>query len=121
YATTILILALLGRLFITGAYYISLQYCPEIFPTVIRGRGVAMAETFGGIAIFVSPIIVYLIEYHPGLPMMILSCLAIFGGVITVILPETKGKSLPQTLQEGEAFLSTANVPPEVKRENQTS
>ncbi|KAL7637532.1 UNVERIFIED_CONTAM: hypothetical protein RMT77_012260 [Armadillidium vulgare] len=120
YATTILIFALFGRLFITGAYYISLQYCPEIFPTVIRGRGVAMAETFGGIAIFVSPIIVYLIEYHPGLPMMILSCLAIFGGVITVILPETKGKSLPQTLQEGEAFSSTVNVPPEVKRENQT-
>ena len=54
--------AMLGRLSITGAYYITLQYCPEVFPTVIRGQGVAISETLGGIAIFISPLIVYLVR-----------------------------------------------------------
>ena len=29
-------MALLGRMFATGSYYISLQYASEVFPTVIR-------------------------------------------------------------------------------------
>jgi len=45
----------------TAAYYIALQFGPEIFPTVIRGQGVALAETLGGIAILLSPAIVYLV------------------------------------------------------------
>ena len=40
-------------------YY--LQYGSEIFPTVIRGQGVALCEIVGGVAIFVSPLVVYLV------------------------------------------------------------
>lgn len=58
-----LTLALVGRSTITGAYYITLQYGPEVFPTVVRGQGVALAETLGGIAIFLSPSIVYLVLF----------------------------------------------------------
>ena len=57
-----LIVALVGRMFVTAAYYITLQYGPEVFPTVVRGRGVAVSETLGGVAIFVSPLIVYLVS-----------------------------------------------------------
>ena len=39
----------------------SLQYGSEIFPTVIRGQGVALCEIVGGVAIFVSPLVVYLV------------------------------------------------------------
>ena len=37
------------------------QYGSEIFPTVIRGQGVALCEIVGGVAIFVSPLVVYLV------------------------------------------------------------
>ena len=37
-------------------------YAVEVFPTVIRGQGVAISETLGGIAIFMSPLIVYLVR-----------------------------------------------------------
>lgn len=46
---------------VSGAYYICLQYGSEIFPTVIRGQGVALCEIVGGIAIFISPLVVYLV------------------------------------------------------------
>lgn len=54
-------MALVGRATITGAYYIALQYGPEVFPTAVRGQGVALSETLGGVAIFLSPLVVYLV------------------------------------------------------------
>ena len=47
---------------VSGAYYICLQYGSEIFPTVIGGQGVALCEIVGGIAIFISPLVVYLVQ-----------------------------------------------------------
>ena len=47
---------------VSGAYYICLQYGSEIFPTVIRGQGVALTEIVGGVAIFTSPLVVYLVS-----------------------------------------------------------
>ena len=51
-----------GRMMVSGAYYICLQYGSEIFPTVIRGQGVALTEIVGGVAIFTSPLVVYLVS-----------------------------------------------------------
>ena len=53
---------MVGRAAITGAYYITLQYGPEVFPTEVRGQGVALSETLGGVAIFLSPLVVYLVR-----------------------------------------------------------
>ena len=53
--------AMFGRMFATGAYYICLQYASEIFPTSIRGSGLSACEIIGGIGLFMSPWIVYLV------------------------------------------------------------
>ena len=54
--------AMFGRMFATGAYYICLQYASEIFPTSIRGSGLSACEIIGGIGLFMSPWIVYLVR-----------------------------------------------------------
>ena len=54
--------AMFGRMFATGAYYICLQYASEIFPTSIRGSGLSLCEIIGGIGLFMSPWIVYLVS-----------------------------------------------------------
>ena len=56
-------IGLFGRLTVTAAYFICLQYASEIFPTVLRGRGVALCEVAGGLAILGSPAIVYLVGW----------------------------------------------------------
>ena len=38
------------------------QYASELMPTVLRGRGVALCEVFGGVAILLSPVIVHLVS-----------------------------------------------------------
>ena len=62
YHLTSLSVGLIGRMTVNGAYFICLQYGSEIFPTVIRGQGIALCEIVGGIAIFLSPTVVYLVR-----------------------------------------------------------
>jgi len=57
-----LTLALLGRMFATGAYYVCLQYSSEIIPTSIRGSGMSACEIIGGIGLLISPWIIYLVS-----------------------------------------------------------
>ncbi|XP_042872771.1 organic cation transporter protein-like [Penaeus japonicus] len=104
-------LALLGRSTITGAYYITLQYGPEVFPTVVRGQGVALAETLGGVAIFLSPSIVYLGNILTPLPLLVFGGLSVIAGAATLFLPETNGVVLPQTLPQAERFCHRAARP----------
>lgn len=59
---TLLSVGLIGRMMVNAAYFICLQYGSEIFPTVIRGQGVALCEIVGGFAIFLSPTVVYLVR-----------------------------------------------------------
>ena len=105
---------------VSGAYYICLQYGSEIFPTVIRGQGVALCEIVGGIAIFISPLVVYLVsiyktflkaiisivkaKFSPILPLLILGLCSIVGALTAFFLPETAGRILPQTLEDGSKF-----------------
>lgn len=100
--------ALVGRASITGAYYITLQYGPEVFPTVVRGQGVALCETLGGVAIFLSPSIVYLGEFHKTAPLLVFGGLSVLAGAATLLLPETVGVNLPQTLTQAEIFSERA-------------
>lgn len=107
----ILTLALVGRATITGAYYITLQYGPEVFPTVVRGQGVALSETLGGVAIFLSPSIVYLGEIQRRAPLLVFAGLSVLAGAATVLLPETGGVTLPNTLPQAEQFSRQAARP----------
>uniref|UniRef100_A0A6A7FYT8 Organic cation transporter-like protein isoform X2 n=2 Tax=Hirondellea gigas TaxID=1518452 RepID=A0A6A7FYT8_9CRUS len=93
---------LIGRLAVSAVYCITLQYGPEVFPTVVRGQGVAMAETLAGIAILLSPAIGYLEEYYNGLPLLVFGLLGCIAAGLTLLLPETKGISLPNTPEEAE-------------------
>jgi len=101
---TLLSVGLTGRMMVSGAYYICLQYGSEIFPTVIRGQGVALCEIVGGIAIFISPLVVFLAKVSPILPLLILGLCSIVGALATFFLPETAGRILPQTLEDGSKF-----------------
>jgi len=104
YQMTSLTIGLIGRMTVNGAYFTCLQYSSEIFPTVIRGQGVALCEIVGGIAIFLSPTVVYLAKVSPILPLMILGFCSLLGALATFFLPETAGQALPQTLKDGELF-----------------
>ena len=44
------------------------------------------------------------------LPLVIYGILAFIGGILSLVLPETLGKELPETLEDGEKFAKQGNV-----------
>lgn len=97
-------LAILGRFWINISYNIGLQYAAEVLPTVVRAQGVALIHIMGYVASILAPYVVYLDVVSSILPLLVLGTLGIIGGLLTLFLPETLDKDLPQTLQDGEDF-----------------
>ena len=40
----------------------------------------------------------------PIIPLLILGAIGVFGGCLCLFLPESMGKNMPQTIQDGEQF-----------------
>ncbi|XP_031842357.1 organic cation transporter protein-like isoform X1 [Nomia melanderi] len=97
-------LAILGRFWINISYNIGLQYAAEVLPTVVRAQGVALIHIMGYVASILAPFVVYLDVVSSILPLLLLGIIGIAGGLLTLFLPETLDKDLPQTLQDGENF-----------------
>ena len=49
-----------------------------------------------------SPIILLLGNYWAPLPLLVFGISSILAGVFALLLPETKGRPLPETLEDGE-------------------
>lgn len=97
-------LAILGRFSVNISYNIGLQYAAELLPTVVRAQGVAFIHIMGYVASILAPFIVFLSHVMPGLPLIVLGLLGIFGGCLSLFLPETLNHELPQSLSDGEEF-----------------
>ncbi|XP_052860354.1 carcinine transporter [Anopheles cruzii] len=97
-------LAILGRFSVNISYNIGLQYAAELLPTVVRAQGVAFIHIMGYVASIVAPFVVYLANVSPSLPLIVLGVMGIIGGLLSLMLPETLGHDLPQTLADGEEF-----------------
>ncbi|XP_032671207.1 organic cation transporter protein-like isoform X1 [Odontomachus brunneus] len=97
-------LAIIGRFWVNISYNIGLQYAAELLPTVVRAQGVALIHIMGYVASILAPFVVYLDIVSPILPLLVLGIMGILGGLLTLFLPETLDKDLPQTLQDGEDF-----------------
>lgn len=93
-----------GRFLINIAYNIGQQVSTEFLPTVIRAQGVTLVHNLGYVANMFSPLVNYLHVVDPSLPYWVLVAVGVIGGVSILFLPETMGRELPQTLEDGEAF-----------------
>lgn len=82
----------------------SLQLCTELIPTCVRGRVVAVAHVAGFAAAFWSPYIIHLGMYFKPATAIILVLLFLSGAYVCLLLPETRNKKLPMSLEEGEQF-----------------
>ncbi|XP_043678623.1 organic cation transporter protein [Vespula pensylvanica] len=97
-------LAICGRFWVNISYNIGLQYAAEVLPTVVRAQGVALIHIMGYVASILAPFVVYLNIISSILPLLLLGIFGIIGGLLTLFLPETLDKDLPQTLEDGENF-----------------
>ncbi|XP_023944388.1 carcinine transporter [Bicyclus anynana] len=97
-------LAIVGRFAVNISYNIGMQYAAELLPTVVRAQGLALIHISGYVATILVPYIVYLATISPEIPLLILGAIGIFGGCLCLFLPESMGKNMPQTIQDGEEY-----------------
>ncbi|XP_016306368.1 solute carrier family 22 member 23 [Sinocyclocheilus anshuiensis] len=92
---------------------LSIFYCAEITPTVIRGGGVGLVLASAGFGMLTAP----LMELHNQkgffLHHVILTCCTLLCIICIPLLPETAGQPLPETIAEGEGLLRRPILPGE--------
>ncbi|XP_049604627.1 solute carrier family 22 member 17 [Syngnathus scovelli] len=76
----------------------------EIMPTVIRGTGVGVVLALGCVGRLSSPLMDLRNHYGYFLHHVVYSSLALLAVLSILLLPESKRKSLPQTLADGEQY-----------------
>uniref|UniRef100_A0A672QUI9 Solute carrier family 22 member 4 n=1 Tax=Sinocyclocheilus grahami TaxID=75366 RepID=A0A672QUI9_SINGR len=92
------LLEMLGKLGVTAAFCVVYAVTSELFPTVVRNMAMGTCSMTTRIGSIVSPFIIYLGNYYKYIPFIVIGSLAVFSDSITLLLPETKGKVLPETI-----------------------
>ncbi|XP_071492853.1 organic cation transporter protein-like [Diadema antillarum] len=94
--------AMVGKFGVSASFSIIYMYTAELYPTPVRtvGLGVcSMASRIGGI---LAPTIRILGRTWKPLPSIIFGLSSISAGLLALLLPETRGRKLPETIEEGE-------------------
>ncbi|XP_076250638.1 organic cation transporter protein [Rhynchophorus ferrugineus] len=94
----------IGKFLIASSFAVIYNYSAELFPTVVRnsamGIGSMCARTSGAL----TPLIILFDSFDPKLPSTIFAVIALISGFLTLFLPETLNKAMPQTIEDGENF-----------------
>ncbi|CAH1797125.1 unnamed protein product [Owenia fusiformis] len=111
--------SMIGKFAITASFAAVVLFSPEIYPTNLRNFGFGMGSFVGRIAGIIAPFSAYMAKTVPWVPATVFGVLSIVVGLMTLLLPETLGRPLPQTIEEVETWTRTLS-PEEVLRWKET-
>ena len=90
-----------------GAIYI---YTSELQPTSVRTAALGTNSMCGRIGAIISPYIALLKSYGTWIPLIIFGANSLLSGLLILLLPDTLGKELPETIKDA-LLLGKNNVP----------
>lgn len=102
---TVTALALIGKGVAVSGFCTMFLYASELFPTVLRGVAMGHCGFWGRVGSLLAPQLLFLGEYTlPPVPLVIIGVLGMLAGLSVLLLPETLGQKLPDTVEEAEIW-----------------
>ncbi|XP_017084198.1 organic cation transporter protein [Drosophila eugracilis] len=96
--------AMIGKLAITSSYGTIYIFSAEQFPTVVRNVGLGASSMVARVGGILAPYLKLLGEIWRPLPLIICGALSLIAGLLSLLLPETLNKPMPETIEDGENF-----------------
>ena len=93
-------LALIGKFGASACFAIVYVYTAELFPTVIRNTAIGACSTVARLGGMMAIMIGLLATYWTPAPMLIMGIVAVVAGTLALMLPETVGNKLPETMDD---------------------
>ncbi|KAJ8285167.1 hypothetical protein GJAV_G00023070 [Gymnothorax javanicus] len=93
-------LEMMGKFEIAVAFVLVYVYTAELYPTVLRNTAVGNCCAISGVGGIIAPYFVYLGTYNRSLPYILMGGFCILGGLLSLLLPETRGISLPDEINQ---------------------
>jgi MFS family permease len=96
----LLLAAAVNGFFCMGQYAWMPVWLPELFPTHLRATAMAFAFNAPRLIAFLGPLLggMLIVNFGYGRVATIISCVYILGLAVTPLLPETRGKTLPDQI-----------------------
>ncbi|XP_047445044.1 solute carrier family 22 member 23 isoform X2 [Mugil cephalus] len=91
---------------------LSIFFCAEITPTVIRGGGLGLVLASAGFGMLTAPIMELHNQKGYFLHHIIFACCTLICIICILLLPETRDYPLPETLADGESYTRQPLLPP---------
>ncbi|XP_070504608.1 organic cation/carnitine transporter 2-like [Chironomus tepperi] len=93
---------LISKMAISTSFTITTVYTAEMMPTNMRSGAVGTLSTVARLTSLLAPFIPLLKTYYSFLPLTVFGSFALVAGFLSLILPETLGCDLPDTICEAE-------------------
>ncbi|XP_014669625.1 PREDICTED: organic cation transporter protein-like, partial [Priapulus caudatus] len=98
-------LSMLGKLAVSGSFGAEYVFVSESYPSALRNTGLGVTLTMARTGAVVAPFIVLTGSAQHHLPYIIFCALAVASALLLLILPETKDRDMPDTLEDCDRFL----------------
>jgi len=93
-------LSLIGKFGGSSAFASSYIYASELYATPIRNVGIGTCSTMARIGGILAPFIAMLGDLSAPLPYVVFGGISMVAGVLSLLLPETLGAKMPETIEE---------------------
>ncbi|KAF4523317.1 hypothetical protein B566_EDAN011796 [Ephemera danica] len=103
-----LMLYLISKITMTGALDTTYVYTSEMFPTRLRNSLLSTCLMVGQIGTMAAPQTPLMSKISPLLPMILFGSLALVACLLSLLLPETMGTTLPDSIEEAEKVGSSS-------------
>uniref|UniRef100_A0A8C4WVQ1 Major facilitator superfamily (MFS) profile domain-containing protein n=1 Tax=Eptatretus burgeri TaxID=7764 RepID=A0A8C4WVQ1_EPTBU len=92
--------AVAGKGCIGASFLVVFLYTGELYPTVMRQNGFGAGSMMARVGAILAPLVIHSGEFYPLLPQIIYSSVCFVGGMAALTLPETRNRTLPDTIED---------------------